>query len=483
MPNEYIDWIVIPLTAGVVGYVTNAIAIHMLFRPYKPHWYTLGWQGIIPRTRAALASNVGKLVGEKLVTEQEIAVALQSKELHAVLQAAVYRLLTGDGVSPASTSENIKYKLDLLLRAACDSLAANASLRNSVDIYAAKAIHKASAAVLNLQCATVASWAQQHASDSLLEQLRRFAKKEARDTIDSFIQSGKSLADMSEGAIDTADLASVLTEQLLPMLSGILSRPALLDRLSGMLITYKDEQSAGNMLKRAAANAFLSDEKIVALVRDKVPDMANDIATDAAVCHDITTLIEQKLQELLHKPLSEYAAAKPDDYDKFLHTVSTIFAEKAVPAMASEKIAAIAARYDGMSLREAMSAAGVELNSLLPASVPLSSLLLSGELRRYIKDAISSNITSISLSTAQLETLSTAITGWIVRLLLAFVPQALRHLNITAVVEEKINSLAVKDVENMLFSFMSSHFRWINILGFVIGFIIGLGQMMFIKAF
>ena len=108
---------------------------------------------------------------------------------------------------------------------------------------------------------------------------------------------------------------------------------------------------------------------------------------------------------------------------------------------------------------------------------------MSGNLSGYIKDAVSGNISNISLTQSQVEALSSAITDWIIHVLITFVPQALRHLNITGVVEEKINSLDVREVEEMLFSFMRSHFKWINILGFVIGFIIGLGQMLFIKIF
>ncbi len=36
------------------------------------------------------------------------------------------------------------------------------------------------------------------------------------------------------------------------------------------------------------------------------------------------------------------------------------------------------------------------------------------------------------------------------------------------------------EVENILFSFMKEHFKWINILGFFIGFVIGLTQALIV---
>ncbi|MCI5190943.1 MAG: DUF445 family protein, partial [Candidatus Electrothrix sp. AS4_5] len=61
-----------PLLGALIGYLTNKVAIRMLFRPLKP-WYILGKRvpmtpGIIPSKRHDLAENIGDMVGEKLLT-------------------------------------------------------------------------------------------------------------------------------------------------------------------------------------------------------------------------------------------------------------------------------------------------------------------------------------------------------------------------------------------------------------------------------
>ncbi len=49
-------------------------------------------------------------------------------------------------------------------------------------------------------------------------------------------------------------------------------------------------------------------------------------------------------------------------------------------------------------------------------------------------------------------------------------PKILEAINFPKITEDRINSLDLYEVENLLFSFMKDSFRWINILGFILGF-------------
>ncbi len=63
-----------PITSGIVGYVTNVLAIKMMFYPLeflgKPP--LLGWQGIIPRKAGKMASIACDTLVPRLITEREI---------------------------------------------------------------------------------------------------------------------------------------------------------------------------------------------------------------------------------------------------------------------------------------------------------------------------------------------------------------------------------------------------------------------------
>lgn len=65
-------YLVPPLVGAVIGYVTNSIAIRMLFRPLRP-WRLFGLRipftpGIIPRRREELAHSIARMVSRQLLT-------------------------------------------------------------------------------------------------------------------------------------------------------------------------------------------------------------------------------------------------------------------------------------------------------------------------------------------------------------------------------------------------------------------------------
>lgn len=74
-----------PVIGAVIGYFTNYIAVKMLFRPLKPvkiGGRTLPFTpGIIPKGRPRLAKALGKAVGEKLLTREDIRKMLLSGDV------------------------------------------------------------------------------------------------------------------------------------------------------------------------------------------------------------------------------------------------------------------------------------------------------------------------------------------------------------------------------------------------------------------
>jgi uncharacterized membrane protein YheB (UPF0754 family) len=64
------EWFVIPLISALIGYVTNVVAVRMLFRPRRP-WGIQGvWtiQGLIPRRHHDLAKAIGNVVEKELLS-------------------------------------------------------------------------------------------------------------------------------------------------------------------------------------------------------------------------------------------------------------------------------------------------------------------------------------------------------------------------------------------------------------------------------
>lgn len=78
---------------AVIGYITNAIAIRMLFRPHQPK-YILGFHipftpGIIPKEKNRIAAAIGKAVSENLMNREVLEKSLLSNDMISKIGDAI----------------------------------------------------------------------------------------------------------------------------------------------------------------------------------------------------------------------------------------------------------------------------------------------------------------------------------------------------------------------------------------------------------
>ena len=116
---------------AIAGGVTNAVAVWMLFHPYEPP-RLLGWrirllQGAIPKNKTRLASAIGKTVGSKLLTAEDLARTLSEpafrEAFDAKLREFVANVLDRDRESLAVLlPPDVTAELRALLQQAADGL-------------------------------------------------------------------------------------------------------------------------------------------------------------------------------------------------------------------------------------------------------------------------------------------------------------------------------------------------------------------------
>jgi uncharacterized membrane protein YheB (UPF0754 family) len=87
-----------PFVGALIGWLTNFIAIKMLFRPRQPKFiFGFPLQGVIPRRQRDIALKIGEVVEEELLKSEDILKAIDTKELHgqlgAVIEARIDRFL------------------------------------------------------------------------------------------------------------------------------------------------------------------------------------------------------------------------------------------------------------------------------------------------------------------------------------------------------------------------------------------------------
>ena len=84
-----------PVISGIVGYVTNVIAIKMMFHPLdfigKPPY--LGWQGIIPRRAAKMAAISVDTITSNLITPEEMFERLDAEKVAEELEPVLNQMI------------------------------------------------------------------------------------------------------------------------------------------------------------------------------------------------------------------------------------------------------------------------------------------------------------------------------------------------------------------------------------------------------
>ena len=87
------QWLIGPIVGGVIGYITNSIAIKMLFRPLKPVYigsFKLPFTpGMIPREQERIAKTIGEVVGKELIDETTLKSHLLSQEMVVKIEQSI----------------------------------------------------------------------------------------------------------------------------------------------------------------------------------------------------------------------------------------------------------------------------------------------------------------------------------------------------------------------------------------------------------
>ncbi len=75
-------FILIPLVSALIGYLTNVVAIRMLFWPRQPvNLIFFKLHGLLPKRRAELASSLGQLVEEQLLSMDDLFEKINTPEV------------------------------------------------------------------------------------------------------------------------------------------------------------------------------------------------------------------------------------------------------------------------------------------------------------------------------------------------------------------------------------------------------------------
>lgn len=92
----FIELISMILVGAFIGWITNMIAVRMLFRPHneiKIFWLRL--QGLVPKRKKELAANIARAIDEQLISIKDITAKINAIELEEELDPIISKIVEG----------------------------------------------------------------------------------------------------------------------------------------------------------------------------------------------------------------------------------------------------------------------------------------------------------------------------------------------------------------------------------------------------
>ncbi len=511
-----------PLIGAFIGYLTNEVAIKMLFRPLQP-WRIFGIRvpltpGVIPSKRHQLAENIGEMVGGKLLTPQDVGEALSAEpfqeHLHRLIENRVQDVL-GREFGPLLQLLPDRFRVHAriglralkhrLRNAAMDWLASPAL----ADILSsALAAHGDSAGgrrlnelfraderqlfYTRLESLTTGLLTAPEAAERLgggLEQALRRAADE-----------GLTVADLLPAELRGLLLAAAAdqTPKVLAQAAAIMTEPPMRERMAQAVRSGADHfiDSLGPMA--AMAKGFINMEQLDSVIRSWLAEREGDLAAwlqQPEMQARAARALREQAEALLAMPLAELLAKiGPERLRRICvqtaarllaalvggqlrQTLSVVLREQLETLLAqgelslaelAEKLLPPAGRR---TLREA---AAKELRGFLAAE-PVRQLV--GKLISSLLDQLAARPAGLLRDLLPAEVRSGIIeylTLHVNRLLLREVPGLTESLRISELVRNKVDSLDLLRLERLLLSIMEEQFKYINLFGALLGFLIGL---------
>ena len=468
LEQPIVSLVTTPLVAGVVGYITNKIAIKMLFRPYEPKWYTLGWQGIVPKTRPKLAVKISEIVGQKLLAHDDFLYALENNDIKTKIHSIIADKLKSLNAKDIHAVIRLSSLEDKIIdnKDTINNILNNTAI-SVVDIFLNRQIN-----IREPVFQLVKNFNLEKAIDNQLE-----------NTINSFLSEDKTLQDILPQDILNRknDLVEYLTITIMANIRRLGKNDMIKAVLAQKVVNFKDSMLSSatgmDVLKAGFINLFLSNEKIEQIVENELPHITEDLSTNPVIYKNIYKTIEDEIDNLLKKPVNEVMVKLgfSDNHDIVLyiknHFVTNTNILDKVSALILDKLY----QYSNLSIKEILVLLNIDIYKFIKIDVMD---ILNAENYKTMKSNMINKFTAFISS--NYNKIADVITEVAVKLIKSNLKYALNAVNIEKIVKDKINALPLPEVENILFSFMKEHFKWINILGFFIGFVIGLTQALIV---
>jgi uncharacterized membrane protein YheB (UPF0754 family) len=520
-----------PCIGAFIGYLTNKIAIRMLFRPLQP-WYLFGVQvpmtpGVIPAKRHALAENIGEMVGRHLLTSKDIGGAISEEpfqeHMATVVDRRVQEILRRDlGSLPEIVPRRFKAYFKVGIKTLKYQLSEGVNRYLASDAFA----EQLTAAIGN----RLETLADRELNEVLDQQSRRSVYLFVDEVIRDLLQSkrielwlGEYLAaSLQRSAAQGRTIGDLVPAQLVVLLKGLVHDHCA-TLLQGMGAQLADPVLRAQMVKGilggvdhfldslgpvgAMARGFLERETMDQKVHEYLIEKEEDLVAwlrNPEVQARMTTVLEESVDALLRKPVADLLASVEGEQ---LDHVCQECATQVLAIFRSEGTMTGLSALLHFSLEDLLDGGRRSLGDLGEHFFPDAggagirdtlireciALFRSGKGERLVSAMLSSMVDTLLdrpiglLYNMVPHGIRRGINDYILltanRMLLQEVPGVVESLNIKRMVTEKVDGLDLVQLERLLLSIMEEQFKYINLFGALLGFFLGLINLVLIEFF
>ena len=524
----YIKYAAPPVIGAVIGYVTNRVAIKMLFRPLKT-WRVGGVRvpmtpGVIPAKRKDLAENMGEVVGDHLLAGRGISDGLQQdifqEQLLLIIEEKIVSLLEDDlNTLPSLIPDKYKVYFDIARKTVTYQLKGNIHSFINSDEFASifgPMLDNRIEGFLNHDLSSIISDGNRDALYLFVEKniSKMFASSEMEQWLDDFVhqkvyaalQQEKSIADFLPQSLHELLLATIekQTAPLLLKLSTLVSDEDVRDKVVKGVCSGVDSfiESLGSMadMVRGFLNMETVEKKVHEYLEEKNDDIVSWLQSEK-VHSRVKSSIREKSLEFLNKPISSYA---PADDDQVIEDFCAQLTRQLLLLIRGEDVATTLSAMIRSNVENYTDSGDIKIkeavSDLLGAeSIAGGKLWVKGEVVSLIRSgqtlsAIDSMVDSLIenllnrrigrlariIPVGVRDGISEAVTNLASTMLRTGVPNLVKTLNIKKIVTKKINSLNLLKLEGLLLTIMEEQFKYINLFGALLGFLIGCLNLLFL---
>lgn len=288
-----------PIIGGIIGYITNDIAIRMLFRPHTAK-YIFGWHipftpGIIPKEKGRIAAAIGGAISENLMNKEVLEAYLLSEEMLQKIESAIDSFFQTQQANEETVQEFL-----------CHYLSENevqALAKSSTEELTSQIHQRLAKSTLGKQIAHVAV---QH----VMTKMSNFGSSIGDVLKEDGIGSGGGIGDMigrgigrlfgKQAQTSASDFISALAEPVEDMLAKNINE--MLERNSYQIVSDLLTSEASNLLSTPVSTLLAGKDSQLMQAKSSLLSLYRMVITEQLPCIletiDISRIVEGRINEM-----------------------------------------------------------------------------------------------------------------------------------------------------------------------------------------